>query len=91
MSGFDYENYPKEEVPLAGVSGDPDRPICVGCHKIPEEIHEYLPEYTGSNLEPDEYVKREEGTYNRSNGHFLCTDCYIKAGMPTSPHGWKAP
>lgn len=38
-----------------------------------------------------EYIKREEGTYNPENGHFLCTPCYVKAGCPSSPRGWKAP
>jgi hypothetical protein len=37
------------------------------------------------------FVINEEGTYNRENGHFLCTECYIKAGMPSSPVGWKCP
>jgi len=36
-------------------------------------------------------VIREEGTYNPNNGHFLCDSCYIKAGMPTGPHGWTCP
>lgn len=38
----------------------------------------------------DEYVMVEEGTLNLDNGHFLCTPCYIKAGCPTAPNGWKA-
>lgn len=38
-----------------------------------------------------EYVAMNEGTYNRENGHFLCDTCYIKAGMPSSPEGWKCP
>jgi hypothetical protein len=28
-------------------------------------------------------VREEEGTYNPANGHFLCTHCYIAAGMPS--------
>lgn len=38
-----------------------------------------------------EYLRYEEGTYNHENGHFLCTPCYIEAGMPSSPRGWRAP
>ena len=38
-----------------------------------------------------QYVLREEGTLNTSNGHFLCDSCYIKAGMPSSPSGWVCP
>jgi hypothetical protein len=72
-------------------TGSIEDPICVGCQKRPEEIPEYSMEATDSGLEPAAYVIAEEGTLNTSNGHFLCTDCYIKAGMPTSPHGWVAP
>jgi hypothetical protein len=57
-------------------------PVCVVCKKVPTEINEYQPEMTGENLDPTTYVIRNEGTYNRENGHFYCTDCYIKAGMP---------
>lgn len=67
------------------------QPFCTGCDLTPDQISEYSQDMTGSNLSPDEYVKREEGTYNRENGHFLCTSCYIKAGQPSSPTGWVAP
>lgn len=68
-------------------------PICTGCGKRPAEIEEYTdPEIIGS-MTPDGYVREEEGTYNRENGHFLCTDCYIKAGSPGKPYPdrWVAP
>jgi hypothetical protein len=42
-------------------------------------------------MTPEQYVSAEEGTLNRENGHFACTTCYIKMGMPSSPRGWKAP
>jgi hypothetical protein len=29
----------------------------------------------------------EEGTYNPINGHFLCDQCYIEAGMPVGENG----
>lgn len=74
---------------------DPIHPICIGCNKRPKDIPEYSPdnifEIMGKHMTPDEFVRREEGTYNRENGHFLCTECYFKAGMPSSPRGWKAP
>lgn len=69
-------------------------PICIGCHKRPEDIAEYIevaedePEFYSS---PSDYVRQEEGTYNPENGHFLCTDCYCARGMPHSPKGWVAP
>ena len=71
-------------------------PICVGCGKHPTELEEYVEAsspkaWGGKGISPDDYVRREEGTYNRENGHFLCTDCYVAAGMPSSPRGWVAP
>lgn len=70
--------------------------ICIGCGKSPADIDEYSPaavrEYSGDpDMTPDQYVWEEEGTLNRENGHFLCTSCYIRAGMPSSPRGWQAP
>ena len=67
------------------------KPICVGCNKNPDEIQEYVEMAGLENMTPDDFVREEEGTFNRSNGHFLCTDCYIAAGMPSSPEGWVAP
>lgn len=66
-------------------------PRCVGCNKRPIEIEEYVEIAAIEDMSPDDYVRQEEGTYNRENGHFLCTDCYVNAGMPSSPRGWTAP
>lgn len=65
--------------------------ICIGCKKEPKDLMEYAPEFTGTQMSPDDYVWAEEGTLNLNNGHFLCTACYIKAGQPSSKHGWRAP
>ena len=63
--------------------------VCQGCRKCPEEIEEYVDmareEGYGS---ASEFVRAEEGTLNHETGHFLCTACYIAAGMPSSPMGW---
>lgn len=69
------------------------KPICTGCNLRPEEIEEYITDAEESDMTPDDYVKTEEGTYNETNGHFLCTDCYIRAGMPALPYPqkWIAP
>lgn len=37
------------------------------------------------------YVVENEGTLNPLNGHFLCDSCYIAAGLPSAPGGWKCP
>lgn len=66
-------------------------PICTGCNKTPDQIPEYVDAAQDDGVTPEQYVKIEEGTYNPANGHFLCTDCYVAAGMPSSPRGWVAP
>lgn len=66
-------------------------PICTGCSNKPRDIEEYRVCAKDEEMSADEWVIENEGTYNHANGHFLCTDCYIAAGMPTSPGGWIAP
>lgn len=65
--------------------------FCRGCGKRPSEIDEYKDMGEVENMTPDDYCWEEEGTLNRENGHFLCTSCYIGAGMPSSPRGWTTP
>jgi len=64
---------------------------CNGCGKRPDELVEYIEAGRENDMTPTDFCREEEGTLNVANGHFLCTDCYIKAGMPSSPHGWVAP
>lgn len=68
-------------------------PICIGCNKHPDEIKEYVAMGQLEDMTPDDFVREEEGTYNPSNGHFLCTSCYINAGMPSVkyPGRWITP
>lgn len=68
------------------------RPFCTGCNKHPDELDEFIDAVEEEEYDhPDEYVEEEEGTLNPENGHFLCTPCYVKAGMPSAPGGWVAP
>lgn len=73
---------------------------CNECLRTPDELVEYVDlahEYNhqkspgGKDFTPEDMVVMEEGTYNASNGHFVCTDCYIRIGMPSSRSGWVAP
>jgi hypothetical protein len=66
-------------------------PICAGCGREPNQIAEYRDAADDEGISANEYVRREEGTYNPDNAHFLCTECYIAAGCPTRPGGWQAP
>lgn len=65
--------------------------LCIGCNKLAAELAEYIRLAEDNNMTPGDYVRKEEGTYNPENGHFLCTPCYVAIGMPSSPHGWHAP
>lgn len=60
--------------------------ICTGCNKTADELPEYIAGAEEAEITVEQYVREEEGTYNPENGHFLCTDCYIKAGMPSKPY-----
>ena len=64
---------------------------CQGCKLTPGELTEYVEAAQDCDLTPEQYVRMEEGTFNPANGHFLCTACYIDAGEPSSPEGWKCP
>ncbi len=66
-------------------------PVCQGCGRSPAEISEYVEAGYECGMSPKVYVWKEERTLNKENGHFLCTTCYVKAGMPTTPGGWKCP
>jgi hypothetical protein len=71
-------------------------PICIGCQRTPDVIPEYVEQarvesQAGDPITATQWCLEEEGTLNPLNGHFLCTECYIRAGMPVAPGGWKAP
>ena len=83
----------REDCPICENEEKPIEPLCTGCNKHPEEIEEFVEAAKEEAMTPAEYVRKEEGTYNQANGHFLCTVCYIEAGMPSRPYpdSWKAP
>lgn len=55
---------------------------CIVCKKMPHELDEYVQAAELEGCTPAEIVADEEGTYNPSNGHFYCTECYFTVGMP---------
>lgn len=55
---------------------------CAGCGRPPAEIGEYVEAADQEEMTPDQYVQTNEGTFNPENGHFWCTACYIKVGLP---------
>jgi len=55
---------------------------CKGCGKQPHQISEYCDAAKIEMMLPDDFVAREEGTYNSSTKLFWCTGCYVKAGTP---------
>lgn len=71
---------------------DPAHPFCIGCGTFADGFEEYIEAARENDfIDANAYVRCEEGTYNCENGHFLCTPCYVKAGMPSGPRGWTAP
>lgn len=70
---------------------DYPEPYCIGCQKPAHLIEEYAITAKMEDTTVAEYIREEEGTYNRQNGHILCTNCYIRWGQPSSPNGWVAP
>lgn len=75
-------------------------PYCFRCGKPASSFSEYCngdcdgddecrsgPPYPGAA----DYVREEEGTYNRETNRFACDECYIAIGMPSEPGGWRAP
>lgn len=78
-------------------------PTCAGCSRRAADIPGYadpalLREYYGEHpplCSPGESLAeafaREDGTYNPASNHFMCDGCYVAAGCPSSPGGWKAP
>lgn len=83
------ERFPIRYVPF-GTPND-GRPLCMGCLKSPKELDEYIEAARDAEMDVEVYVRKEEGTYNKFNGHFLCTSCYIEAGQPSSRDGWTCP
>jgi predicted Fe-S protein YdhL (DUF1289 family) len=65
--------------------------FCIGCERTAGEIDEYIDAAADEEMSVEDYIRKEEGTYNKENGHFLCTVCYVKAGCPSGPKGWTAP
>ena len=72
---------------------DLNKPVCIGCGKSPGDIEEYADEALLKRISPERYVKEFESTYNVNNGHFACSQCYMKMGAPIGPayKPWKAP
>lgn len=81
---FEFEDIPWQEALNADMK-------CDGCGKHPDDLPEYLSIDPGLEVysSPSEIVWFEEGTLNRETLRFLCNGCYIRAGMPSSPKGWK--
>lgn len=69
----------------------PIQPFCTGCKRIPEEIGDIVALAHMDGMTPSAWVRAEEGTFNPANGHFLCDECYIRAGMPAGADGHGGP
>jgi hypothetical protein len=71
------------------------------CPDPPEDLKIPIEEFAAAHwaaADPEErvaavrrYVRVQEGTLNPRTGAFACDECYIIAGMPSSPKGWIVP
>lgn len=59
-----------------------EKVMCACCGKQPKDILEYQISYEAEGFESAEAMAMEDGTYNSKTNLFVCTDCYIKKGMP---------
>jgi hypothetical protein len=93
MYGITYEEGERRYDVIKAQGNDPQDPICIGCAKRPDEDERYKMCAAEEGITPLEYVVENEGTLNRTNGHYLCDMCYIKMGQPTGGRGqrWVAP
>ncbi len=88
-------------MPETRATDNPNDPYDPGCETFATDMESLNTDIIGvwgwdpdDAIGPDDrilFVKTEEGTYNKENGHFLCMRCYVNEGMPSSPEGWKCP
>lgn len=55
---------------------------CRVCGMTPDQLEEYVDMGRVEGMAPEEFVRSEEGTFNRETGGFYCTACYIRIGQP---------
>ena len=55
---------------------------CKLCKREPNQINEYVECSKLLSITPEEYIEKEEGTFNKETQEFYCTECYIMMGMP---------
>jgi hypothetical protein len=53
-------------------------PYCPGCQRQAYAIESIQHFALLNETTAEEFVRQEEGTYNPSNEHFLCDDCFIR-------------
>jgi hypothetical protein len=62
---------------------------CAGCNKTPDKIADVREAAEAERMSPADWVATLDPTYNKRTGHFMCTDCYMEAGIKDP--AWRAP
>ncbi len=57
-------------------------PRCANCKEKAEDLPEYIEASERENMSVNDYVLLYEGTFNQTNAHFLCWDCWNLLGQP---------
>lgn len=95
LEEFDLENI--KRVLGRSDATDSQEPRCFRCKlkasELPYLDSAFLQDYYGEGgHSPVEFIRNEDGTYNRHTNTFACDPCYLQIGCPTAPgQGWKAP
>lgn len=69
------------------IKGERAMLCCKVCKKEPHKIDEYIRESREYGLTPEEFVIREDGTYNKITNKFICTACYCKQELTNLING----
>lgn len=57
-------------------------PVCSHCNTLAKDIPDYQIAAEREGMSVNEFVEIMEGTFNATNAHFLCDNCYNLLGMP---------
>lgn len=55
---------------------------CKVCKREPKDLGSVVYHAKVEEMEPDEFVKEFDGTYNPQTEEFFCNTCYINIGIP---------
>lgn len=64
--------------------------ICPYCNRKPSQIPEYTKLANLMEINSEDYVRIDEGTYHPETNLFCCSSCYIEIGTPLNKDLFEA-